>query len=262
MRRGATLIAAALWAALLQGAATVAAEPDIVAALVAAYPGIVTGAEGEDLIFADSGRLPLSDGVEGKSFDQRLANADIDDMFALPYRPGQPAAPPGPDDDPGRFRNAAFFERLYGDCADRGFASTLRSVRWVDGQMLQVSGRAGLADRLQAVSDELARLPPEFRKYLTPSAGTFNCRTIAGTDQKSMHAYAAAIDLNVAEADYWRWVRPVAGAYPYRNRIPFEIVAIFERHGFIWGGKWYHFDTMHFEYRPELLIATGVKLPE
>ena len=37
------------------------------------------------------------------------------------------------------------------------------------------------------------------------------------------------------------------------NRIPYEIVEIFERHGFIWGGRWYHFDTMHFEYRPELL---------
>jgi peptidoglycan L-alanyl-D-glutamate endopeptidase CwlK len=32
-------------------------------------------------------------------------------------------------------------------------------------------------------------------------------------------------------------------------------VTIFENHGFIWGGKWYHFDTMHFEYRPELLVA-------
>jgi len=30
-------------------------------------------------------------------------------------------------------------------------------------------------------------------------------------------------------------------------------VAVFERHGFIWGGKWFHYDTMHFEYRPELL---------
>lgn len=26
-----------------------------------------------------------------------------------------------------------------------------------------------------------------------------------------------------------------------------------EKHGFIWGGCWYHYDTMHFEYRPELL---------
>ena len=31
-----------------------------------------------------------------------------------------------------------------------------------------------------------------------------------------------------------------------------EIVRIFEKHGFIWGGRWYHYDTMHFEYRPEL----------
>jgi hypothetical protein len=38
--------------------------------------------------------------------------------------------------------------------------------------------------------------------------------------------------------------------------MPQEIVDIFERHGFIWGGKWYHYDTMHFEYRPEL---TGLK---
>jgi hypothetical protein len=32
-----------------------------------------------------------------------------------------------------------------------------------------------------------------------------------------------------------------------------KIVDVFEKHGFIWGGKWYHYDTMHFEYRPELL---------
>ncbi len=31
-------------------------------------------------------------------------------------------------------------------------------------------------------------------------------------------------------------------------------IDIFERHGFIWGGRWYHFDTMRFEYRPELLL--------
>ena len=33
-----------------------------------------------------------------------------------------------------------------------------------------------------------------------------------------------------------------------------RIGEIFERHGFIWGGKWYHYDTMHFEYRPEFFI--------
>jgi hypothetical protein len=36
---------------------------------------------------------------------------------------------------------------------------------------------------------------------------------------------------------------------------------IFEKHGFIWGGEWYHYDTMHFEYHScldvRLLIGKG-----
>ena len=43
------------------------------------------------------------------------------------------------------------------------------------------------------------------------------------------------------------------GLYHWSNKIPAEIIAAFEKHGFIWGGRWYHYDTMHFEYRPELL---------
>jgi hypothetical protein len=77
----------------------------------------------------------------------------------------------------------------------------------------------------------------------------------------SMHAFAAAIDISTATTDYWLWNEPVDGRYPYRNKVPFEIVEVFERHGFIWGGKWYHYDTMHFEYRPELFLASG-KRPE
>jgi hypothetical protein len=69
-----------------------------------------------------------------------------------------------------------------------------------------------------------------------------------------MHAWGAAIDINTAHSDYWRWHGAADGGVPaYRNRIPPEIVAVFERHGFIWGGRWSHYDTMHFEYRPELL---------
>jgi hypothetical protein len=70
----------------------------------------------------------------------------------------------------------------------------------------------------------------------------------------SMHAYAAAIDLSTKETTYWQWVKPGPdGLYHWSNSIPDEIIAIFEKHGFIWGGRWYHYDTMHFEYRPELL---------
>ena len=71
-----------------------------------------------------------------------------------------------------------------------------------------------------------------------------------------------AVDLAVRQSDYWRWYKPGPdGRFRYRNRIPWKIVEIFEKHGFIWGGKWYHFDTMHFEYRPELLAPLCVARP-
>ena len=90
--------------------------------------------------------------------------------------------------------------------------------------------------------------------YLYPPAGTYACRNVAGADEPSMHGWGAAIDINTALSDYWRWHRLAEGRVPaYVNRIPQEIVTIFQRHGFIWGGRWAHFDTMHFEYRPELL---------
>ena len=68
-----------------------------------------------------------------------------------------------------------------------------------------------------------------------------------------MHSWGAAIDLNTAFSDYWRWSQSGGSVPIYHNRFPPEVVSIFERHGFIWGGRWSHFDTMHFEYRPELL---------
>jgi D-alanyl-D-alanine carboxypeptidase len=59
-----------------------------------------------------------------------------------------------------------------------------------------------------------------------------------------------------AHSHYWLRAKPGAGGrIVYKNEIPWEIVRIFEAHGFIGGGKWYYYDTMHFEYRPELIGA-------
>jgi hypothetical protein len=131
-------------------------------------------------------------------------------------------------------------------------------VQWLPqhgGGTLMVTDINGVADRLAAVSRELERLPARLIKFLVPSAGTYNCRPIAETDRLSVHAYGAAIDVNTKYSDYWLWAKrkEKTNEPVWRNRIPLEIVEIFERHGFIWGGKWYHFDTMHFEYRPEII---------
>ena len=38
---------------------------------------------------------------------------------------------------------------------------------------------------------------------------------------------------------------------------PDSFIEAFERRGFVWGGKWFYYDTMHFEYRPEILALNG-----
>ena len=74
----------------------------------------------------------------------------------------------------------------------------------------------------------------------------------------SAHGHAIAIDIALKRSHYWRNAAAGKdGAIAYKNEIPMEIVRIFEKHGFIWGGRWYHYDTMHFEYRPELLGVRG-----
>jgi len=227
------------------------------ARLLAAYPDHLERIEDGELVWRDGTRMPLDDGKGEKSFADWLNDPDIEDMLAVPYPLGDLASPPAKDVDPGRARNAAFFDKIYGDCRKGAVKGNLTAVVWLpkkSGQRLPFSKINGAARALEAVSRELDRLPERFDAYLYPSAGTYNCRPIAGTRRMSAHGHGIAIDIALKHADYWRNAKPGKdGAYAYKNEIPAEIVRIFEKHGFIWGGKWHHYDTMHFEYRPELV---------
>ncbi len=234
-----------------------AAQSPIGDKLVKAYPAANLRADGRDLVFGDGARMPVDDGKGEKPFERWLSDPDIADMFAIAYPAGDLAAPPAKDADPGRARNAALFDKMYGDCRKGEVQTHLVDVIWLpkkSGRRLKVTRINGVADKLAAVSAELDALPASFDKYLKPAAGAFNCRVIAGTDRVSAHGHGIAVDIATRHAHYWRWSNPSnGGALAYKNEIPMEMVRIFEKHGFIWGGKWYHFDTMHFEYRPELL---------
>jgi len=254
------LLAAALFAAgpgvAADKAAGYGANPKDLEAhlkrLVEAYPDVVKGYDDKALILANGKRLPLSDGRTDKTFDQLLDDPDVGDMFAFAYPAGAEPSAPGRNVDPGRIRVEALFEALYGDCDKGQVSGKLRSVAWVPnhgGGALKVSTAQGADKALEAVSRELDALPERFAKYLVPSAGTYNCRPIAGTSRKSMHSYGVAIDVNTKYSAYWQW----DGAKGWSNQIPREIIDIFEKHGFIWGGRWYHYDTMHFEYRPDMV---------
>lgn len=224
---------------------------------MAAYPEAIDRIDGNELVWRDGTRMALDDGKGVKTLSAWLERPDIEDMLRFPYPAGAGPAEPSRGDDPGRARNAAFFDKMYGSCRQGEVKGKLTTIEWLPGkarQRLEVTTVNGVAKRLEAVSRELEKLPASFDKFLIPAGGTYNCRPIAGTDRLSAHGYGIAIDIAVRQSDYWRWAPGAASDdVTFRNRIPLEIVHIFERHGFIWGGRWYHYDTMHFEYRPELL---------
>jgi hypothetical protein len=224
-------------------------------ALVAAYPDALAGHDDKMLRWRDGTVMPVADATETKTFEQLLRHASIIDQFRIPYPRGPLEKPPAVDADPGRFRNKAFFVKMYGDCEKGEVSEHLVSLVWLPkswGKAIRITSVNNVDKHLRAVSAEIDALPENIKRAAFPIAGTYNCRAVADTGQPSAHGYGIAIDLNTAYSDYWFW-RPHSGEIAYRNRMPQEIVAIFEKHGFIWGGKWYHFDTMHFEFRPELL---------
>jgi len=181
-------------------------------------------------------------------------------MFYAPYPEGETPMQPAKNMDPGRVRFEPLFVAMYGDCNKNEVLRNLRTVAWLPnhgGGSVTITAVNGVASALEKVSRELDELPGDFIKYVVPMAGTYSCRNIAGSKMKSMHAYGTAVDINTRYANYWRWTKSNRGELRWLNHIPVEIVRIFEKHGFIWGGRWYHYDTMHFEYRPELLGYTA-----
>ena len=235
------------------------------APLLSAYPQHLLRVEGNTLLWRDGTVMEVDDGKGAKPFDAWLENPDIEDMLQIPYPPGDVTHPPEVNIDPGRARNLAFFDKMYGDCRKGEVEKSLTEIVWLPKkarQRLKVTTVNGVDQKLAAVSQELDQLPARFDAFLFPAAGAYNCRAIAGTDRASAHGHGIAIDISLKHSDYWRWSKPgPGGVYAHKNAIPMEIVRIFEGHGFIWGGKWYHYDTMHFEYRPELLAPPASGAP-
>jgi hypothetical protein len=118
-----------------------------------------------------------------------------------------------------------------------------------------VTTRHGVACQLAAAFADLAAEAALLEPYFASPGGGYVWRRIAGTDRLSPHSWGMAVDINAELGGYWRWTGAHEGAVPeFRNGIPWELIETMERYGFIWGGKWHHFDGMHFEYRPELVI--------
>jgi len=227
-------------------------------ALERAYPGLDLDRAAGLLRFADGETVAFAPAREGIDPAARLVDATVGDQFVYTYPLDFTlTARRVPFHDPGRLRNDAFFRGLY-FATEGAVRETLSTVTY-DGPRRDTRFRVTQAHcvdaQLDAVLAEIEALGPDYGVFLENSGGSFNWRLIAGTDRLSVHSFGIAVDLNTELGGYWRWSGAAQGAATdYNNRIPAEIVAAFERYGFIWGGKWHHFDGMHFEYRPEMIL--------
>jgi hypothetical protein len=106
---------------------------------------------------------------------------------------------------------------------------------------------------------------------LDDNTQAWNWREIADSSNRSFHSYGVAIDLLPKSLKgletYWLWAKRANLEWwnvPYSKRYhpPLEVIKIFESYGFIWGGKWRIYDTMHFEYRPEILIYNNYPMEQ
>ena len=229
--------------------------PDPVRILMKFYPQIVK--YDNNRVYCTNGESFMYDDGKKKSPQELLDNPDIEDMFTYKYQRGMLSAPIERYYDPGRIRHEGLFKAIYGKMKNE-VSKNLTKVIWCPKtapQMIRFSTVNDIHKRVMDISKELDEYP-DWKKYVSNIGGTFNWRNIAGTNRISFHSFGITMDINTKHSHYWQWVCNCTDEnkiLTYHNAIPQGIVDIFEKHGFIWGGKWYHFDTMHFEFRPELV---------
>lgn len=226
--------------------------------LMLAYPEYITGIEVKDNGFVyikmKSGNKILYDDKKTKSAMQKLDNPDLQDTMEELYPLNFPKGLMAKNYDPGRCRNYELLREVYGSSRS-AVQAKLKNVK-VGYGYLQFNSNNGAAEELSAVMKEvmpLAQGREDIRRSLFPTSGTFNYRCIAGTNRLSPHSFGIAIDLASNKNDYWKWASVKEGEKRLIS-YPAEIVNVFEEHNFIWGGKWNHFDILHFEYRPEIIL--------
>ena len=162
-------------------------------------------------------------------------------------------------------RHNAFLDNLYGIYSREDAEAVMVRVDFFNHAVRVHPLLRHPLTRVERRIRRLAARDAEIRMYLDgiEALSGYFWRTIRGTDARSYHAYGVAVDLLSHDYRrlhvYWRWSAEGGETewwkIPYSRRWspPQQIIDAFEAEGFVWGGKWLFFDTVHFEYRPELM---------
>jgi hypothetical protein len=256
----------------------------VMKALAAAYPDRL----GEALFLDGDWTLEL-DKIRFYYAQGRLLPEELRDVAEeydpQPFYPYQAELPlwqdPGPEEEE-RFSEFTRRRRSNPPKRSRHFYDTLwrahtREESYTRVKTIRFLGRSVLVhysilEELVQVEERIlqeAETDPQLQEWIDSleTISGWNWRNIAETQNRSFHAYGAAVDLLPASQrgleTYWLWTAEKNArwwAVPYEKRFhpPDKVIRAFESCGFIWGGKWLFFDTMHFEYRPEILILNNL----
>ena len=256
---------------------------EVMQALAAAYPERIHRAEYRNGDWAVALETAWYYYAGGRLLPEALRDraGDFDPQpfyqYAAELPPWQPPSPEQAE----RFKNQADRRRLHPPRRSQHFYDALwrshsRDESWERVKSLRFLGHTVLVhymilEELALVEERIlgeAKNNPQVRAWINSldTLDGWNWRSIADTQSRSFHAYGAALDLLPrtlgGRETYWLWASrktPEWWTISYERRLhpPEAVIKAFEAYGFLWGGKWLFFDTMHFEYRPEILVLSG-----
>ena len=225
--------------------------------LMIAYPEYITNIEeknGYVYLVMKSGKKIIYDDKAKKNSEEKLTNADLQDTLEQIYPISPVRSIVEANFDPGRTRCYELLTEVYGS-SKNAIESKLTQVK-VGYSSYQFNSSNNAAKTLQNIFKQVIPLSgrnQSVRRCVFPCSGTFNYRVISGTNRLSPHSFGIAIDLASDKRDYWKWASKEDGQERLAS-YPRELVEVFENNNFVWGGKWSHFDILHFEYRPEIIL--------
>ena len=170
-----------------------------------------------------------------------------------------------------RSRSNHFFEALWQAGSRDESSRRVNTIEFLNFSLVVHSGIAEVLTKIEERILAAAETDPELRSWVNGIGEMhgWGWRNIQNSQSRSYHSYGIAVDILPKSMNgkemYWLWAAQKGREWwniPYEDRChpPDTVIKIFESYGFVWGGKWVVFDTMHFEYRPEVFVINGLDI--